>query len=216
MANNDNIGFLFDLDGVIIDSEQRYTEIWRDVNLRFPTGVDDFEHRIKGTTLDNILSTYFRKSDWEAVVGMLNEREQAMTYGYLTGAKELLESIRRSQFSAALVTSSNDRKMAHLWEELPDLRHYFKSIIDANQVSRSKPDPEGYLKGAASLAAKTERCVVFEDSAQGVKAGRSAGAYVVGVVGTMPTESLRPYSDILVNGLDEVDFSHLCETLKNR
>lgn len=216
MANNDNIGFLFDLDGVIIDSEQRYTEIWSDVNLRFPTGVDGFEHKIKGTTLDNILSTYFRRSDWEAVVDMLNEREQAMTYCYLPGAKELLESIKRSPFPAALVTSSNDRKMAHLWEELPDLMHYFKSIIGANQVSRSKPDPEGYLKGAASLAADPERCVVFEDSAQGVKAGRSAGAYVVGVVGTMPAESLRPYSDILVDGLDEVDFRHLCETLKNR
>lgn len=93
-TNKDNIGFLFDLDGVIIDSESRYTEIWGEINGCFPTGVAQFEHKIKGTTLDNILSTYFDEADRDSVVAMLNEKEQAMVYDYLPGAKELLETIK--------------------------------------------------------------------------------------------------------------------------
>ena len=215
-TNKDNIGFLFDLDGVIIDSESRYTEIWGEINGCFPTGVAQFEHKIKGTTLDNILSTYFDEADRDSVVAMLNEKEQAMVYDYLPGAKELLETIKESSLAAALVTSSNDKKMEHLLSQHPELKGLFRQIIDATMVIRSKPDPEGYLKGAEAIGANPRQCVVFEDSVQGVKAGKASGAYVVGVAGTVPEEALRPYADAIVGNQKEIDFSQLCGILKLR
>ena len=86
-----NIGFLFDLDGVLIDSEREYTRIWNSIEDRFPTEVENFSYRIKGTTLENILSTYFKESDHPAVKKMLFALEQQMQYDYCDGAESLLD-----------------------------------------------------------------------------------------------------------------------------
>ncbi len=216
MHGKDNIGFLFDLDGVIIDSERRYTEIWSEINVHFPTGVEGFERKIKGTTLSNILSTYFHESDWKAIVRMLDEKEQSMVYDYCPGASELLDKIGSAGLRAALVTSSNEKKLAHLHKELPGVLSRFDVVVDSGMVCRSKPDPEGYLKGARLIGVSPSRCAVFEDSVQGVKAGQAAGAFVVGVAGTMDVSDLYPYSDIIVNSLEEVDFNRICAILESR
>ena len=75
--NPDTIGFLFDLDGVIIDSEREYTRIWHAIDQKFPTGVENFEYVIKGRTLTEILDTFFPDRDTHPkVTDMLNEMEQ--------------------------------------------------------------------------------------------------------------------------------------------
>ncbi len=216
MTDDKKIGFLFDLDGVIIDSETRYTEIWAEINQRFPTGVTNFERRIKGLTLDTILKNYFSANDRPEVIKILKEREQMMSYSYCNGAAELLENLSDAKLPVALVTSSNDKKMSHLWCQMPNLKNRFNVIIDGNMVKRSKPDPEGYLKGASLIGVKPEHCVVFEDSLQGVMAGRATGAYVIGVTGTMEPSTLLPYSDCIVDSLLEVNLESLCKILANR
>lgn len=210
------IGFLFDLDGVIIDSESRYTEIWAEIDSRFPTGVADFVHKIKGCTLEFILSTYFKKSDHDAVVAILKAREKEMVYDYCPGAEKLLDAIDASPWQAALVTSSNDLKMARLYGQHPEIKTRFRKVIDGNMVSKSKPDPEGYLMGAKALGADPKRCAVFEDSLQGVKAGKAAGAYTVGIAGTLPAEVISPEADIVVDSLEKIDFQTIVDILKNR
>ena len=62
---------LFDLDGVLVDSESIYTEFWSDVERHFPTGVDGFSLKIKGTTLPSILNTYFPVEQHPAIIAML-------------------------------------------------------------------------------------------------------------------------------------------------
>lgn len=210
MEMENKYGFLFDLDGVLIDSEKEYSRIWATVNSEYPTGIADLEVKIKGCTLDKILEDYYPdKSVRNAVVARLYELEGKMHYEYLPGAYELLSALRAGNYSAAMVTSSNDDKMRHLDEELPDIRNFFKTIVTADQIKKSKPDPEGYLKGAKLLDRDIENCVVFEDSLQGVKAGHCAGAFVVGVAGTLPREVLLPYSDIVVNNLSEINLNDL-------
>ena len=77
------IGFLFDLDGVLIDSEREYTRIWTDIDKAYPTGIENFALKIKGTTLDNILSTYYPEEEVKKnVKRMLDEEESAMKYDY--------------------------------------------------------------------------------------------------------------------------------------
>lgn len=212
-----NIGFLFDLDGVIIDSEKTYTLIWREINRIFPTGVPDMEYRIKGMTLHAILSQYFPSHTLqEKVVRILYEKEKQMKYHYTEGAAALLEKLRQADIPTALVTSSNDQKMARLWHQLPELKDFFDVIIDGSQVVKSKPDPEGYLRAAAALGIKPERCAVLEDSLQGATAGRCSGAFVIGVVGTLSADILQPECDILVDSLARIDLNDTCNMLNTR
>ncbi len=201
----DKIGFLFDLDGVLIDSETEYTRIWTEIEQRFPTGIADFAIKIKGQTLPEILSSNFKESDHEQIVAILNEKEQKMRYPWLPGAESLLKEITEAGYEAVLVTSSNDLKMQHLREERPELVPQFKDIVTADKISRSKPDPEGYLLGASMLGVEPCRCVVFEDSRQGMKAGRSAGATVVGLTTTLPAPDIENLCDKMVGDLSEVN-----------
>lgn len=213
---NENIGFLFDLDGVLIDSEPEYTRIWSEIDLAFPTGVENFAIKIKGQTLPEILNSFFDRDDHEAVISMLNDKEQKMRYEWLPGAIELLKRISDLNLKSVLVTSSNDLKMKHLHEERPELKSYFRQIVTADKIKKSKPDPEGYLLGAHLIGALPQRCVVFEDSLQGVKAGNSAKAYVVGLSTTLPKETIEPFCDKIVRNLKEIELDEIIGILKSR
>lgn len=123
--NSETIGFLFDLDGVLIDSEREYTRIWSEIDRKYPTGIENFAIKIKGQTLPEILNKHYPPELHQAVTDELNRMEQQMRYEWLPGARELLENIRSRGFKAVLVTSSNDIKMQHLREERPELEGYF-------------------------------------------------------------------------------------------
>lgn len=210
-------GFLFDLDGVLIDSEKEYSRIWARINSEFPSGKENLEVIIKGCTLDKILEdNYPNKEVQKKVVSRLYELESKMQYRWLPGAKELLSSLSSRGIPAVMVTSSNDDKMRHLDEELPEIRSYFSYIVTANQIRHSKPDPEGYLLGASEIGCLPEMCVVFEDSIQGVTAGFRAGSYVVGVAGTNPRHALEPWSDKVVDSLEEIDVDEIVASILSK
>lgn len=210
MESFDVIGALFDLDGVIIDSEREYSRIWRTINREYPTGIDNLEYLIKGCTLDKILQEYYPEMEMrEKVISRLYELEGKMNYQYLPGAKELLDNLSLLKIPKVLVTSSNDDKMKHLYEEIPDITDQFSFIVTANQITKSKPDPEGYLLGANKIKKNIRKCIVFEDSLQGVMAGHNAGAFVVGVAGTLPADVIAPFSNIVVDNLSKLDLKDL-------
>ena len=93
--------------------------------------------------------------------------------------------------------------MKRLFSMYPGFENYFKSVITDSRVKRSKPDPEGYLLGATDLGMAPADCVVFEDSFNGLKAGRAAGATVVALATTNSPDSLRPYCDLLAQDLGD-------------
>lgn len=218
MADNNkgSIGFLFDLDGVIIDSETEYTKIWAKINQEFPTGKDHLEDIIKGCTLPKILSEHFEESVRQAVSDRLHQLENQMHYEYLPFAREFLEELKERDLPRALVTSSDNQKMCHLWEELPEIRDLFDFIVTGDLVKTSKPSPEGYLLGASMLHRNPVKCAVFEDSLQGVKAGKNSGSFVVGMCGTLPSESLAPFSHIVINDFSEINLEDLILILSER
>lgn len=211
------VAMLFDLDGVLVDSESRYTEIWDDINSHFPTGVENFSRKIKGMTLTEIFNVYFPDTSTHApITEMLNYAEQRMKYDLKPGVETLLQTLQDRNIPAVMVTSSNDLKMSKLWRQQPQLRDYFRQIITADMITHSKPDPEGYLLGARLAECPPERCAVFEDSAQGVKAGHLAGAMVIGVSGTLTPDKLEPWADFIVDTLEGFDVDALVAKLSNR
>ncbi|MCH5234341.1 MAG: HAD family phosphatase [Muribaculaceae bacterium] len=215
--NGQGIGFLFDLDGVIIDSESQYSKIWRQINLEFPTGVENLEQVIKGCTLSKILNDHFETEETRTKVSKrLHELEDQMHYEYLPFAREFLVELKKRNLPCVLVTSSDNQKMRHLRDEIEELTDFFDFIVTGDLVKTSKPSPEGYLLGASKLNIPPQKCVVFEDSMQGVMAGQNAGSYVVGIIGTLTEEKILPYSNIVINNFNELDLDNLIQELRNR
>lgn len=216
MKKQNNIAFLFDLDGVLIDSEKEYTKIWGEINEAYPTGIPDFPIVIKGRTLPEILFTYFPEELHAEVTEMLNAKEQAMRYRMLPGADSVLKKLKAEGIKQALVTSSNGLKMLHLEEELPGFTTGFNALVTAEDVKHSKPHPEPYLKGASLLGMDPENCIVIEDSAQGVQAGNAAGCFVIGLTTTLPESAISRWCDIVLHDLSELDVKQIIDHIVER
>lgn len=195
MNLNFDIAYLFDLDGVLIDSETQYSRIWDDIDRMYPTKVNGFSQKIKGTTLDNILSTYFPVEVHDDIISELYRRESDMKYEYCDYARDLLIELKSNHVPTAIVTSSNEKKMKHLFQDIPEINSLVSVIIDASMISRSKPDPEGYILASKKLDVDAEHCVVIEDSIEGITAGKEAGMKVVGLTGTL---GRRRISDVMI------------------
>ncbi len=195
--------FLFDLDGVLIDSEGLYTRFWAETEREFPTGIEDFAHKIKGTNLKSIMN-YFSEEDRPKILAKIYDFDSHLTYEPFPGAEDLLKLLKANGVKTALVTSSNSEKMEQFHKVLPQFKEYFDVIIDGSMVSRGKPDPEGYLLAAKALGEAPEDCIVVEDSLQGVMAGKNAGAEVWGLYTTLPREIIAGHADKVFSNIAEV------------
>lgn len=197
---------LFDLDGVLIDSEDLYTRFWDVTEALYPTGIPNFARAIKGTTLGSIMKL-FKPEERDDIMARILDFDAHLEYPMFPGALELLDQLRRRGIPAALVTSSNPEKMAQLERQYPDFTGRFATVINGSMVSRGKPDPEGYLLAARKLGKDPKNCVVVEDSLQGIRAGRAAGCEVWGLTTTLPLRTVAPEADFTFDNINEVYLS---------
>ncbi len=202
---------LFDLDGVVVDTEGQYTKFWQQVGRRdFPADAD-FAGSIKGRTLTDILSSYYPGDpDRQAVIkGELEDFERHMDFPYVPGVADVLSALEIAGVPTAVVTSSNREKMACLYARRPEIKSRFTAIYTAEDAGRSKPAPDCYLNAARRLGAEASHCIVFEDSLSGVKAGHASGACVVGLTTTNLAEALAPWCDLVVNDFTGITLADL-------
>lgn len=195
-------GVLFDLDGVLIDSEGTYTQFWEAVDKRYPTGVEGFAQVIKGSNLHNILHTYFPTAELRAKVNdLLDKFQQDMQYEYFPGTVELLEELKHHGISCCIVTSSDCHKMEALYRQKPDFAAHFDAIVTGEMVKEPKPSPECFLLGAKMLGLDITQCCVVEDSINGLKAGIASGAHVIGLPTTCSRQSIAPHCHKIVDSI---------------
>lgn len=194
-------GALFDLDGVLIDSEGQYTDFWAEMGRKYRLPSSTFAYDIKGCTLRDILDRYFPDNEVrEMLIEEIHRFEDQINYPIFPGVIEFLADLRENGVSTAIVTSSDDLKMSCLFSQHPDFALYFDQIVTGSMVKVSKPDPEGYLLAASNLALSPEDCIVFEDSFQGLEAGRRSGAKVVALATTNSRESLKGKACEVIDG----------------
>lgn len=193
------VGVLFDLDGVLIDSEGLYTKFWEDIEKIYPTGVADFALIIKGNALFKILDTYFPKDIHQNIIDRVHQFEHNITYPIYDGVIDFLNLLKEQGIPTAIVTSSDDVKMNALYAEYPSFRQYFDAVITGSDVTESKPHPQGYLMAAERIGCSPEDCYVFEDSLQGLDAGMAAGATVIGLTTSNPIEKLKDKAHELID-----------------
>lgn len=207
---------LFDLDGVLIDSETLYTQFWAEVGRVHHLPSPTFAQDIKGTTLVEILETHFSEPAVRADVDrLLHQFENEIVYPIFDGALEFVDSLRARGIATVIVTSSDEKKMRFLFDQHPDFKGHFDHIVTAADVTHSKPHPEPYLVGAARCGCSPVDAVVFEDSFQGLESGRRAGAKIVGIATTNPAESIAGKADLVVSSLADVDYETVAALFAN-
>lgn len=191
---------LFDFDGVIADTETQYTVFWDRMGKDY-LGLEGFGHTIKGQTLVQIFDRYFNGMirEQEEIVPQLNEFERNMTYGYIPGADAFMKELKAAGIPMAIVTSSNDIKMSNAYREHPELLELVDTVLTSEHFTKSKPDPECFLKGMEVLGGAPEDTVVFEDSFHGLTAGRASGAKVIGLATTNKREAIAPLCDMVID-----------------
>ncbi len=193
---------LFDLDGVVFDTEPQYTVFWGQQSREFRPDIPGLENIIKGQTLTQIFDAYFSGGLVEKqplIVERLNAFEQQMAFEYVDGFVSFVGNIRKEGVKTAVVTSSNKAKMESVYEKHPEFKSLFDIILTSEDFERSKPDPDCYLKAAARLGQDVDACIVFEDSFNGLKSGRAAGMRTIGLATTNPRDTIAPLSDIVIN-----------------
>lgn len=197
---------LFDLDGVLLDTESLYTDFWARQGELLNEDGETFAYKIKGMTLKQILERFFA-DDANArtrLINNVNEHERSMPYDYISHSIDFVKYLHSIGVKTAVVTSSNNLKMESVYRVHPDFKTFFDLILTSEDFSRSKPFPDCYLKAAELLGFDIDECAVFEDSMNGIKSGKNAGMKVFGLATTCKKEDIEGLADCVVSGFDEL------------
>lgn len=192
---------LFDLDGVIFDTEPGYTQFWERLLAHYYPDPEARTASIKGTTLFQTLDMLFSGSlekERPYIVQCLNEHERQMPFPYIPGFQAFVSRLREQGVKTAVVTSSNHPKMANVYRSHPEFQGYFDAILTSEDFTESKPSPQCYLRAAERLGIGIEDCAVFEDSINGLRSGMAAGMYVIALTTAHPAEELKPLSHLQI------------------
>ena len=199
---------LFDFDGVVMDTETQYTVFWDAQGAKYHPEIPNFGRHIKGQTLTQIYDNYFAdKQEIQSIItDELNQFEKQMHFDFIPGAVKFMKELQEKGVRMAIVTSSNNQKMAHVYRAHPELTTLVDRILTADMFTHSKPHPFCFLLGAEVFGAPVENCVVFEDSFHGLEAGNRAGMKVIGLATTNPASSIADKASLVIP--DFVDFTY--------
>jgi len=204
---------VFDMDGVIFDSERAVIECWKQIAPQY--GITDIEtHCIAATGLNEEATRRIFKEQYgdelpydemrAARRALFMERFDKGLVPVKDGARELLQYLKESGYKVALASSTSEGTVRRELG-MAGLLEYFDFIIGGNNVTHSKPDPEIFLKAMAGLGVDPEESIVIEDSYNGVRAGHASGAFVVMVPDLLPpTDEILPLTDMVVESLTEL------------
>ncbi|MEW4369084.1 HAD family hydrolase [Paenibacillus kandeliae] len=182
-------GVIFDMDGVLIDSEPIYFDIENSTFVHFGAKVDEEEHHTYvGVTLASMFEQVQQRHGLdctveqmlafhvEHVMEVMKQHPQLVPFEGLTNWLDWL-------YEAGIpmvVASSSPRILIELILERLEVRRYFQDMISGEEVANGKPAPDIFLRAADMLGVAPERCLVIEDSRNGVRAARSAGMRCIG------------------------------------
>ena len=187
----EGLALIFDMDGVVIDSNPEHCATWAEFNRRYGIETtDEMIGRMYGRRNDEIVRDYFGDGLSDEEVAARGAAKEQLFRERLGGRVQdvlvpgILNFIQEYQeCPIALATNAEPANVEFVLNS-SGLRPYFRAIVDGHQVRNPKPDPEVYVKAASLLKIAPENCIVFEDSLSGVTAARRAGMRVIGVCTT--------------------------------
>jgi beta-phosphoglucomutase len=187
------LALIFDMDGVILDSNPIHREAWAAYNRRFGLETSEAMHqRMYGKRNDEIVRDFFGPGLTPGEAAQHGGAKESLYRAMM--APRLMEALvpgvthllqNHNGMPVGLATNAQPANVDFVLDGVLiggfPLRNCFRAVVDGHQVTRPKPDPEVYLRVAALLDVEPRNCVVFEDSHSGIEAARAAGARVVGL-----------------------------------
>jgi beta-phosphoglucomutase len=184
-------GFIFDLDGVIVDTAKYHYLAWKKLASQLGFEFTKEQNELfKGVSRKRCLEILLEIGTIEASqeqfdTWMVEKNEDYLVYIENMDASEvlpevprILEFLKKNKIPIALGSAS---KNARPILEKVNLLHYFDAIVDGNNVTKAKPDPEVFLLAAAQLGVPPNDCIVFEDAVAGVEAANAAKMMSIGI-----------------------------------
>jgi sugar-phosphatase len=196
-------GLLFDMDGVLVDSLASVRRSWRRWAAEFGVTEAATLEIPHGTRAADIIQMLAPNANAKYALERIDELEAHDLEGIvaLPGAAALLQSLPAKRWT--IVTSATSL-LLHARLRAAGLAAPVH-LVTGSDVTKGKPDPEPYLRGAEMLGIAASQCVVFEDASNGVRAGLAAGCRVVGVLSTHSAEALRDVgAEFVVESLADV------------
>lgn len=202
------LAFLFDMDGVIVESTALHTRAWEIYLQRHGMNSDGVMKKMLGKRNDDIVRILWGDTlDAETVARHGADKEQlyremlepVFERQIVPGVREFISAARAAGVPCALATNAEPKNVEFVLGRAGLLPHML-AIVDGHQVHRPKPDPEVFLKAAARLRVDTRNCVVFEDSPGGLSAARASGARVAALLTTLDE---APQADIAIRDFQD-------------
>jgi beta-phosphoglucomutase len=218
---NGDLGVIFDLDGVLVDTGWAHRQAWYDLAQEEGLAMsDEFFRRTFGMQNAAILpmlrpgiskEELARLSDWK------EQRYRDLVQEHLElapGAEALLKDLKRHGFRLAIGSSAPPENLDIFWDRL-SLGDYFDARVTKEEITESKPSPQTFLKAAEKLGLPPACCAVVEDALPGVQAAHAAGMPVMAVTTTRSREDLAQANRV-VDSLSELGASDFLALLRRK
>ncbi len=211
-------GFIFDLDGVIVDTAKYHYLAWK--NLANELGFEftqEQNERFKGVSrkrcleilldIGKVNATQEQFDRW-----MVEKNEDYLTYIQKMNESEILDDVPKvldflKERGIPIALGSASKNAEPILKKV-GLLHYFDVLVDGNSVTKAKPDPEVFLIGAKKLHVSPENCVVFEDAVAGIEAANNANMLSIGIgdagVLSHADHNFRDFTEISIEFLEEL------------
>jgi beta-phosphoglucomutase family hydrolase len=182
------IALIFDMDGVIVDSNPVHRQAWAAFNRRYGLETtEEMQRRMYGKRNDQIVRDYFGEGITPEEVDARGRAKERLYRELIAGRTEemlvpgLRAFLERYRDLPMGVGSNAEPENVALVLDETGLRRYFRAVVDGHQVLHPKPHPDVYLRVAELLGTDPAKCIVFEDSHSGVAAAVAAGMRVIGI-----------------------------------
>jgi len=202
---------IFDMDGVLLDSEKLYLDMNQDFFKTLGAGISIEEHQTFVGISATKMWTYIKeKFNLKQTVDELKVLERDLKYKTLSetplvptnGIVEFLEHLKKKGFTIAIASSSLKKNIDLILKKL-SIEKYFDYIVSGEQVERGKPEPDIFLKVANYFNLHPEDCMVIEDSTNGVLAAKAAKMYCIGYYNPNSGRQDLSKADIIIRNFKE-------------
>ncbi len=204
---------IFDMDGVLVNSEPFYVEVEQNNFRKLGLTILEDEHKTyQGTATDRMWEIIKEKHAIKQTVEELVEMTNSIVTPYfaslevidsMPGVKQLIKQLKEDKFPLALASSSYPDVIEIILQKT-GLKNYFDVVVDSQMAGASKPEPDIFLLAAQKLGIQPERCVVIEDSTNGIKAAKSAGMYCIAYAGPGSELQDQSQADAIISDFGEL------------